>query len=275
MRRWLALVLGLWAASVAAAEVTVIRPRGFISDEWAYYVLVGAKPVTDVRSGERASFQVPPETRSLVIQCPKVGGQYEESRIDYDFKSNARAFFVLHTTRDCVKIEALDAAGAAPVMRQTVVRANRRLEYDKPSAASAPAAAAAPAMAADGSGRDQVAAATAEWADAFNSRDASRIVALYDGEAVLTDASESRARVGTSAIADYYKSAAQRPTQRVALGERTIRLFGDTAIDSGTFTFFEMRDGQASTTPARYSLTYRNRGGKWLIVDHHSSPVPR
>jgi uncharacterized protein (TIGR02246 family) len=271
MMRWLVLALGIGSASVAAAEVTVVRPRGFVSDEWPYYVIVGGNAVTDVRAGERATFQVPPDTRALVIHCPKMGGQYDESRLDYDFKSNPSAFFVLHTTRDCVKIEALDAARAAPLMRQTVVRANRRLEYDKPSAASAPAATAAPALAADASGRDQVAAATAAWADAFNSRDSSRIVALYDSEAVLTDTTEARARVGTSAIADYYQSAAQRPTQRVALGERTIRLFGDTAIDSGTLTLFEMREGQASTTPARYSLTYRNRGGKWLIVDHQSS----
>jgi len=66
---------------------------------------------------------------------------------------------------------------------------------------------------------------------------------------------------------------AQRTTQRAALGERNIRVLGDTAIDSGTLTFFEMRNGQATTTPARYSLTYRNRGGKWLIVDHQSSPA--
>ncbi|HUQ74475.1 MAG TPA: SgcJ/EcaC family oxidoreductase [Burkholderiales bacterium] len=274
MKRWLALVLGAWVAGVGAAEVTVIRPRGFVSDEWAYYVLVGGNAVTDVRAGERVVFQVATDTRSLVIQCPRADGRYEESRIDYDFKSNAHAFFVLHTTRDCVTIEALDAARAAPLVRQTVARANRRLEYDKASAASAPAATPAPAMAADVA-RDQVAAATTAWADAFNSRDTARVVALYDSEAILTDTSEAKARVGTSAIVDYYKSAAQRQTQRVALGERTIRLFGDTAIDSGTFTFFEMRDGQASTTPARYSLTYRNRGGKWLIVDHQSSPVPR
>jgi hypothetical protein len=81
--------------------------------------------------------------------------------------------------------------------------------------------------------------------------------------------------VGAGAIADYYKSAARRPTQRVALGERNVRLLGDTAIDSGTLTYFEMRDGNATTTPGRYSLTYQKRGGKWLIVDHQASPAQR
>ena len=36
-----------------------------------------------------------------------------------------------------------------------------------------------------------------------------------------------------------------------------------TAIDSGTLTYFEMRDGNATTIPGRYSFTYQKRGGKW------------
>jgi uncharacterized protein (TIGR02246 family) len=120
-----------------------------------------------------------------------------------------------------------------------------------------------------------VAAATAAWVDAFNSRDTARITALYDPEAVLTDAREPKPRTGTVAIADYYKSASQHPTQRVALGERSIRVFGDTAIDSGVYNLFEMRDGNATVTPARYTMVYRQRGGRWLIVDHQAAPATR
>ena len=111
--------------------------------------------------------------------------------------------------------------------------------------------------------------------EAFNSRDPVRMGALYDAEAVLTDANEGRPRIGSAAIRDYYQSVAKRTTQRVALGERNVRLLGDTAIDSGTLTFFEMRDGNATTTPGRYSLTYQKRGGKWLIVDHQTSIAAR
>ncbi len=77
--------------------------------------------------------------------------------------------------------------------------------------------------------------------------------------------------MGSAAINEYYKNAARRTTQRVALGERNVRLLGDTAIESGTLTYFEMRDGNATTTPGRYSFTYQKRGGKWLIVDHQTS----
>jgi hypothetical protein len=29
-----------------------------------------------------------------------------------------------------------------------------------------------------------------------------------------------------------------------------------------------------SIGPARFSFVYRNRDGRWLIVDHHSSAIP-
>jgi uncharacterized protein (TIGR02246 family) len=284
MRRCIALLLAAWATGAAAAEVTVIRPNAFISQEWPYYILLGnqAQPVADLRSGERVTFQVPPDVRTLVIQCPKgLSATYEESRIDYDFKANDRAFFLLAAKPDCVTIQPVDARTAATWINRTRSRpAGRVLEYDPPSATPQQALRATPTSVpalttTDSAAKDQVVAATAAWVEAFNSRDAARIAALYDAEAVLTDAAEPQPRVGAGAIADYYKSAARRPTQRVALGERNVRLLGDTAIDSGTLTYFEMRDGNATTTPGRYSLTYQKRGGKWLIVDHQSSPAPR
>jgi uncharacterized protein (TIGR02246 family) len=261
-----------------AGEVTVLRPKSsIIAEEWEYYVMVGGKPVSDVRSGERVTVQVPTGTRMLAIQCPRAMGGYEETRIDYDFDANPRAFLALSTVRDCVEIRALDAGAAASLVRTTVPRGNRRVEYDPGKVAAVAAAAAdVPARdlpardlpARDLPARDQVAAATSAWVDAFNSRDAARVASLYDSDAMLFDVADAKSRSGAAGIAEYYKANVQRSTQRAALGERTIRVFGDTAIDRGTMTFFEMRDGQATTAPARYSLTYRNRGGKWLIVDH-------
>lgn len=278
MRARLALLLLTAASAATASEVTVFRPAAFVAQEWAYYILVGERVVSDLNSGERVTLQVPAETRALVVHCPKLGG-YEASRIDYDFQANPRAWFVLSVRPECVTIEPVDAKAAATLMRQTRERAVRPVVYEPPSRPLTPVAPAAPAVAmaapaaTDAAG--SVAAATAAWVDAFNSRDPARIGALYDSEAVLTDATEPKPRVGAAAIADYYKSAAQRPTQRVALGERNIRVFGDTAIDSGTYNLFEMRNGQATLTPARYTLVYRKRGGKWVIVDHQSAPASR
>ena len=281
--RLAAVALTLASTCAAAAEVTVFRPAAFIGQEWPYYVMVGGRPMIDVQSGERVTFQVPPETRTLVIQCPKAMGGYDESRIDYDFSAHPKAYFALSARPECVNIQPVEPAAVAALTRQTRARIAHPMEYDpapRTSAKAAPAvaplaAAAPPSAAAAGDQAASVAAATAAWVDAFNSRDPARISALYDAEAVLSDATEAKPRVGANAIADYYKGARERPTQRVALGEHAIRLYGDTAIDTGTYNVFEMRGGEATVTPARYTLVYRQRAGKWVIVDHQTTPAVR
>jgi uncharacterized protein (TIGR02246 family) len=264
----LAWALLLASGAATAAEVTVFRPTAFVGQEWAYYILVGDRVLADLNSGERVTLEVPAETRTLIVQCPKAMRGYEASRIDYDFKANPRAWFVITARPECVNIQPVDASAAASLMRQTRERPARPVQY-----APASPLAVTPAQPAGDAAAASVAAATSAWVEAFNSRDPARISALYDPDAVLSDTGEAKPRIGQAAIADYYRAAAQRPTERVALGERNIRVFGDTAIDSGTYNFFEMRNGQATLTPARYTFVYRNRGGKWLIVDHQSAPV--
>ena len=55
-----------------------------------------------------------------------------------------------------------------------------------------------------------------------------------------------------------------------------MRVYGDTAINSGTYALLNVavRDGKPVTIAARFSFVYRNRNGRWVIVDHHSSRVP-
>ena len=60
----------------------MFRPTAFIAQEWAYYILVGERVITDLNSGERVTLQVPAETRTLVVHCPKAMGGYEASRIE-------------------------------------------------------------------------------------------------------------------------------------------------------------------------------------------------
>ena len=295
MKAFVALALAAAAAGAAhAGDVTVIRQQSIIAADWSYYILVGSdQPITDVRSGERVTFKVPAGPAALVIHCPgPVAGLYEESRLDYTF-ADTPAYFVIEPAPHCARIQALDARQAGTYLARSRERSVRLMEYEKPTeppkvakgaapavavstpVAAAPAIAAAPASPAVAASRDAIAAATAAWIDAFNSREPARLSALYDADAVLLDLDARSPVSGGGAIAQHYAGATKRPTARMALGERTIRLLGETAIDSGTATIFEMREGSATMTPVRYSLTYRNRGGKWLIVDHHLSPAPR
>jgi len=60
----------------------------------------------------------------------------------------------------------------------------------------------------------------------------------------------------------------------VQFGDQLIRVYGNTAINTGYYTFNYVKDGKPAAIPARYSFVYVKQGGKWLIVDHHSSAVP-
>jgi hypothetical protein len=63
------------------------------------------------------------------------------------------------------------------------------------------------------------------------------------------------------------------PSHKVVIGEQRIRVYSDIAINTGTSTFSEIRDDKLISRPAQFSFLYRNRDGRWVIVDHHSSAV--
>ncbi len=116
---------------------------------------------------------------------------------------------------------------------------------------------------------------TSRVIDGMNSHDAERVVALYDAEAVLWGTRSSTLRDTPATVRDYFKILQTVPSSyRAVLGEQRIRIYGDIAINTGTYTFSEDRDGKSITRPARFSFVFRNRDGRWLIVDHHSSAVP-
>ena len=123
--------------------------------------------------------------------------------------------------------------------------------------------------------KDDVGEATQAWVDGMNSNNAERVVALYDPEAVLWGTRSSTIRDTSATIRDYFKVLQTVPSSyKVVLGEQRIRIDGDIAINTGPYTFSEDRHGTPIARPARFSFVYRNRDGRWLIVDHHSSAVP-
>jgi hypothetical protein len=65
-----------------------------------------------------------------------------------------------------------------------------------------------------------------------------------------------------------------RDRNRASRLEIRRRIYGNTAINTGYYTFSYVKDGESKSIPARYSLTFVNDGDKWMIVDHHSSTMP-
>ena len=120
-----------------------------------------------------------------------------------------------------------------------------------------------------------VASAVAAWSEAFNKCDAAAVARLYAADAALWGTVSQTIISTPEGIRQYFDRVCQAPTPpKVAFGEQLIRVHGDAATNSGSYTFTVMRDGKPMPLAARYTLAYRKAGDRWLIVDHHSSLRP-
>jgi len=123
--------------------------------------------------------------------------------------------------------------------------------------------------------KEDVAAATAKWAEVFVLDDPDPILDLYDKEGVLWGTISATRRDDPAALRDYFVKAFKAlPGHKVTFGDQLIRVYGNTAINTGYYTFSFVKDGNPTSLPARYSFVYVKRNGDWKIVDHHSSKSP-
>jgi hypothetical protein len=123
--------------------------------------------------------------------------------------------------------------------------------------------------------QEMVAAAAERWASVFAENNPDTITALYSKDAVLWGTLSPTLRSDPAALKAYFVGAFQAlPKATVKFGEQLIRVYGDTAINTGYYTFFYTKDGETKSIPARYSFTFVKDGNDCKIVDHHSSAVP-
>lgn len=121
----------------------------------------------------------------------------------------------------------------------------------------------------------QIAALFDRWNAALATGDANRVADLYAPGAVLLPTLSARLRTDRNAIVDYFKHFLDsKPVGRIQ--ERFIHVLGPTAaVDTGLYQFtLTNKDGTKSKVDARYTFVYELRGGRWLIINHHSSVVP-
>jgi uncharacterized protein (TIGR02246 family) len=123
--------------------------------------------------------------------------------------------------------------------------------------------------------KEDVAAAGAKWAEVFVNDDPAPILSLYDNKAALWGTLSPTLRNTPEAIREYFvKAFAALPGHKVVFGDQYIRVYDNTAINTGYYTFSFMKDGESKSLPARYSFVYVKGSDGWKIVDHHSSKVP-
>ena len=123
--------------------------------------------------------------------------------------------------------------------------------------------------------KEEVEAATLAWGRALGEDDPGKVLPHYAQDAVLWGTLSPTVRADRAALRDYFVTAFKvLPGLKVSFGDQLIRVYGDTAVNTGYYTFSYGNDGETKTLPARYSFTYVKNGGRLLIVDHHSLAMP-
>lgn len=123
--------------------------------------------------------------------------------------------------------------------------------------------------------KEDVAAATAAWGRGLGENEPEKVLPFYANDAVLWGTLSPTVRADRAALRDYFVTAYKvLPSLKVSFGDQLIRVYGNTAVNTGYYTFSFMQNEEAKTLPARYSFTYVLNGDRWLIVDHHSSAMP-
>jgi uncharacterized protein (TIGR02246 family) len=123
--------------------------------------------------------------------------------------------------------------------------------------------------------KEDVGAATTKWAEAFSENSVDKVVALYAKDGVLWGTASPTVRADPAAIRAYFEASFKTfPGAKASLGDQLIRIYGNTAVNTGYYSFSFVKDGETRSIPARFSFTYVKDGENWSIVDHHSSAMP-
>jgi hypothetical protein len=126
--------------------------------------------------------------------------------------------------------------------------------------------------------RAGVEAATTLWMATVTSgrpQAAAEVMQLYAEDAMLLGTVSEQVRDQPIEIKRYFDYFTQLPRLSVSGYRSHIRVYGDSAINSGYYTFSYEQEGHTKVVPARFTFSYRRVNGQWLIADHHSSAIPK
>jgi len=116
-----------------------------------------------------------------------------------------------------------------------------------------------------------IAALFDRWNESLKTGDPRKVVEHYATKSVLLATVSSKPRFTPSEKEDYFHHFLEnQPEGRI--DSRTIELDCNLAIDEGLYSFTFKKTG--TTVKARYSITYKWDGIRWLITSHHSSKIP-
>jgi uncharacterized protein (TIGR02246 family) len=124
--------------------------------------------------------------------------------------------------------------------------------------------------------KKEIAALFDGWNKTLQTRNAEKVTDRYAKDAVLLPTVSNKVRTNHAEIEDYFDHfLANKPVGKKIKSYINI-LDDNSAIDAGTYYFIltDPKTGEKKRVDARYTYEYEKRGGKWLIVNHHSSMMP-
>ncbi|MFF3556348.1 SgcJ/EcaC family oxidoreductase [Streptomyces tsukubensis] len=125
-------------------------------------------------------------------------------------------------------------------------------------------------------GEREIAALFGQWNAALQTRDARIVADKYAADAVLLPTVSPQIRTDRAGIVDYFEHFLAKKPRGEKIRSVINVLDGNSAVDAGLYRFHltDPATGKVSQVVARYTYAYEKRGGKWLIVNHHSSVLP-
>jgi len=73
----------------------------------------------------------------------------------------------------------------------------------------------------------------------------------------------------------YFKKLTSHQNIKCTPQKLITRMYKETAINTGLYKFSYTDHGKTLNIPARFTFVYKNEDGKWLIIKHHSSKLPK
>lgn len=73
----------------------------------------------------------------------------------------------------------------------------------------------------------------------------------------------------------YFQKLTSHPNIKCTPNKLITRMYKATAINTGLYKFSYTDHGKTVNIPARFTFIYEKNNGKWLIIKHHSSKMPK
>lgn len=117
-------------------------------------------------------------------------------------------------------------------------------------------------------------AAYGKWVAALSSNTSAAITALYKTTAVMQPTMQADANTPEARTA-YFDKLMKNPKLKATPQTSSVQIFCPLAVSTGTYTFSFGEKGKETTIPARFTFVYEQTPQGWMIVNHHSSIMPK